>query len=241
MAAVATGRIGNEPHELSWFPHVGLVVPIKPLHYAKSRLRGAADDGVGDLRAHMTLVLAMVMDTIAAASEAEGVRRVLAVTSDERVMLALRREGVQTLHEAPVVGLNAALLQGERELRLRDPRLQVVAVQADLPALRSSELSAALRASAGRRAYCRDRHGTGTTILLSDHDSALQPRFGMQSAAVHASTGAARLEGPWPSLECDVDTAADLEAAACLGLGVRTSMLLGCHPVGAALQRVQSC
>jgi len=172
----------------------------------------------------------MVMDTIAAAAEAEGVQRVLAVTADERVTRDLRREGVQTLHEAPVIGLNAALQQGEQELLASDPHLQVAAMQADLPALRTSDLSALFRASAGRRAYCRDRHGTGTTILLSAHGRCLQPRFGTESAAVHAATGAFRLHGPWPSLECDVDTAADLQVAALLGLGMRTTTVLEDHP-----------
>jgi 2-phospho-L-lactate guanylyltransferase len=216
--------------QLSSMPSIGLVIPIKPLHYAKSRLRGAADNGLGDLTTHMELVLAMVMDTVTAASEAEGVRRVLAVTSDARVTRALRREGVQTLHEAPVIGLNAALQQGEQELRASDPRLQIGALQADLPALRSSELGALLRASTGRRAYCRDRQGTGTTVLLAAHDCGLQPRFGIESAAVHAASGAVQLRGSWPSVECDVDTAADLEFAAFLGLGMRTATMLEHHP-----------
>ena len=43
-----------------------LVVPVKPLYAAKSRLRGAADRGVGDPDAHAALALALAHDTVAA-------------------------------------------------------------------------------------------------------------------------------------------------------------------------------
>ena len=54
---------------------VDLVVPIKRLDRAKSRLRGTVD-GV-----HAELVLSLLVDTVTAAADAEGVRRVLVVGS----------------------------------------------------------------------------------------------------------------------------------------------------------------
>ncbi|MGH3739210.1 MAG: 2-phospho-L-lactate guanylyltransferase, partial [Micromonosporaceae bacterium] len=50
------------------------------------------------------------------------------------------------------------------------------------------------------------------------------------SARAHAAGGAVELHGDWPSLRRDVDTAADLSAAAALGLGVRTAGLLAADP-----------
>ena len=47
----------------------------------------------------------------------------------------------------------------------------------------------------------------------------LEPRFGPGSAAAHLAAGVRRLDGPWPRLRRDVDTAADLAAARRLGLG----------------------
>lgn len=103
--------------------------------------------------------------------------------------------------------------------------MQIGALNADLPSLRPAELVAALQASAGRRAYCSDRHGTGTTCLVAAVGEDLNPQFGARSASAHASSGAFRLRGQWPSLMHDVDTRADLDAAASLGLGSRTRSL----------------
>jgi 2-phospho-L-lactate guanylyltransferase len=54
----------------------------------------------------------------------------------------------------------------------------------------------------------------------------LEPRFGADSAAVHKAHGAVRLDGDWPGLRRDVDTEADLTAAAALGLGRHTAATL---------------
>jgi 2-phospho-L-lactate guanylyltransferase len=193
---------------------------------AKSRLVGAADGGVGNPRAHAALALALAMDTMAAARSASCVRRVLAVSSDPSVSAALTAEGFEVAHDEPDAGLNPALRHGAQLLRRDDPSARVAALQADLPALRPSELDAALRSAASRRAFCPDRQGTGTTLLVATPDGELDPRFGIGSATAHSDSGAVSLEGPWASLRCDVDTADDLAAAAALGLGPRTAAVL---------------
>ncbi|MFB9908015.1 2-phospho-L-lactate guanylyltransferase [Allokutzneria oryzae] len=198
---------------------VDLVVPVKPLHRAKSRLLGAADCGRRDPGAHAALALALAKDTLTAAAEAPGVRRVVAITSDPEVTSALRALGVESIPDEPDSGLNEALRHGARVLRETDPLARIGALQADLPALRPAELGAALAASEGRRAHCPDRQGTGTTLLVAGLGGELDPRFGPDSSAAHTATGAFRLLGDWPSLRCDVDTEEDLEVAAALGLG----------------------
>jgi 2-phospho-L-lactate/phosphoenolpyruvate guanylyltransferase len=198
-----------------------LVVPVKPLTLAKSRLRGAVDPA-----AHAALVLAMVTDTVRAARRAAGVASVLVVTPDPVVALAAEHAGARVVADEPGGGLNPALRHGARLLRAEDPDTVVGALQADLPALRPADLAAAITAAAGRRAYCADRRGDGTTLLLSARGGELAPRFGPGSAAAHRASGALALRGPWASLASDVDTAADLRAAARLGLGVRTAGVL---------------
>ncbi|HEX8632478.1 MAG TPA: 2-phospho-L-lactate guanylyltransferase, partial [Catenuloplanes sp.] len=98
----------------------------------------------------------------------------------------------------------------------------------DLPALRPAELSAALRAAARRpaRRFVADAAGTGTVLLTAPPGTQLQPRFGADSAAAHAASGAVPLGGDWWSLRRDVDTVDDLRAAAALGLGGHTRRLL---------------
>ncbi|MFG1688187.1 2-phospho-L-lactate guanylyltransferase [Nonomuraea sp. NPDC049269] len=191
---------------------VDLVVPIKRLDRAKSRLRGAVPASE-----HADLVLALLLDTVTAAAQAGGVRRVLVVCEDERIPAALAGTGVECVDERGLPGLNAALAFAAEYLCA--PNSTVGALQADLPALRPADLSAAIEEAAGRRAYCADRPGTGTTLLLAAPGEPLRPRFGRRSADAHVATGAVRVGGSLASLRCDVDTESDLAVAAGIGLG----------------------
>lgn len=200
-----------------------LVLPVKTLALAKSRLRGSRPHSAE----HAELALAFALDTLAAARAAAGVRRVLVVSSDPLVAAALGGDGVDVVPDAPDGrGLNDAYAHGAGILRLRDPDAAVGALQADLPALRPEELAAAVARFAelgAVRAYHPDADGTGTTLLLAAPGAPLDPRFGAGSAARHALSGAVRLDGVWPGLRHDVDTEEDLRAAAQLGLGEHTA------------------
>jgi 2-phospho-L-lactate guanylyltransferase len=198
---------------------VDLVIPMKTLDRAKSRLLGAADNGHGDRAAHQALALALVRDTAAAAAATSTVRRVLVVTADPTVAEVLAADGIETWPDEPDLGLNGAYRLGAAELLRRDPGATVGALQADLPALRPDELAAATQQAGGRRAFCADRQGTGTTLLLAVPGGPLDPRFGVGSAAAHVESDAIRIGAELASLRCDVDTAEDLALAAMLGLG----------------------
>jgi 2-phospho-L-lactate/phosphoenolpyruvate guanylyltransferase len=210
---------------------VDLVVPVKPLHAAKSRLRGAADRGVGDPGAHAALALALAHDTVAAVLGARAVRRLLVVSSDPVVAAELAAVGVEVAPDVPG-GLDAALQHGAALLRADDSHTPVGALQADLPALRSDELDAALHDAAAlfaagtSRAFCPDAQGTGTTMLLAAAGTELDPRFGAGSAARHRASGAVPLLAAGPGLRRDVDTGDDLCAAAELRLGPHTRAVL---------------
>lgn len=205
---------------------VDVVVPVKLLSRAKTRLIGAADGGRGDQDAHRALVLAILEDTVRAALAAQGLRRVLVVTADPRVAMLAQEWGADVLQGEPPGGLNVCLEHAARLLRRRDPHAVVGVLQGDLPALRPIELSAGVEAAAGRRSFCADREGSGTTLLLSAPGGDLDPRFGPGSARAHVQTGAVSLHGPWPSLRHDVDSPADLAVASGLGLGACTARLL---------------
>lgn len=206
---------------------IDLVVPVKHLAGAKSRLRGAADRGAGDAAAHSRLALALARDTVAAALAASRVRHLVVVSSDPVVAAALT--GVEVVPEGATPGLNPAYAHGEALLRARDAGTPIGALQADLPALRAEELDGAIAeflASGAHRAFCTDADGGGTTFLVSAGSRALQPLFGAGSAARHAASGAVALRGDWPGLRHDVDTSADLRAAARLGVGEHTAEVL---------------
>ncbi|WP_238013011.1 2-phospho-L-lactate guanylyltransferase [Dactylosporangium sp. AC04546] len=194
------------------------VVPVKPLRSAKTRLRGAVPAAV-----HPDLVLAMARDTVAAALACRAVTRVVVVCDDPAVRAELTRLGATCVPDTPAAGLNAALAFGAR-----NADGPVVALTADLPALRATDLESALAAAerAGRRAFVPDQEGTGTVLLATPPGVPLAPHFGPGSAAAHLRSGATRLDGTWPSLRRDVDTAADLHAATSLGVGTHTGHVI---------------
>ena len=194
------------------------VVPVKRLTAAKTRLRGALP-GVP----HEALVLAMLADTLAAARGCALVDRVLVVTDDPVAARLAGEAGAERVPDGRA-GLNGALAYGA----LRAGGAGVVALTGDLPALRPAELAAALGALDGRvRGYVPDARGTGTALLAARAGTPLEPRFGPGSAAAHEASGAVALTGDWPSIRQDVDTPADLAAAAALGLGRHTTALIG--------------
>ncbi|MBO4143393.1 2-phospho-L-lactate guanylyltransferase [Micromonospora tulbaghiae] len=194
-----------------------VVMPVKRLPAAKSRLRGALP-GVP----HEELALALATDTLRAVRACPAVAGVLVVTDDPRVTASVQAAGARVAGD-PGGGLNAAFRHGAA---VAGPRAAVAGLTADLPALRPAELAAALRATRGVRGFVADAPGGGTVLLAAPAGAPLAPRFGPGSAAAHAASGALPLAGEWPSLRRDVDTPADLADAAGLGVGPRTAALL---------------
>lgn len=162
------------------------------------------------------------------------VARALAAAVDELVVVTAA-PGIQGLLAAhgvsarcladPGTGLNPALSIGVEELLARDCGL-VVACMADLPALTAADVTAALAECVGPgRWFVPDAESTGTTLLAA-RGRALNPAFGPDSASRHRAGGAVELAGT-PALRRDVDDAADLGAAARIGLQLPVSMLIG--------------
>jgi 2-phospho-L-lactate guanylyltransferase len=208
-----------------------VIIPVKRLTVAKSRLRGSLP-GVD----HDALVLAMAMDTVAAALASPVVGRVVVVTGDVMAGESARELGAEVIADVPDAGLNPALAYAAATVRPRGGSVPgVAALAADLPALRAEDLTAALRAGESAasshrtpiRAFVTDAAGTGTVLLAASPDAGLEPCFGADSAATHAASGAVPLTGPWRTLRRDVDTAADLADALRLGVGPRTARLTG--------------
>jgi 2-phospho-L-lactate guanylyltransferase len=203
---------------LAW----SLVVPVKVLALAKSRLTGLA----GADRAE--LALAMAVDTVAAAVAAASVRAVIVITDDAAVSAETDRLGAVVLPDVPAAGLNPALAFGARYARDQWPERAVGGLAADLPALRPGELTIALAAAQGHgRAFVPDAAGTGTTLYAAEPGAEFEPLFGPKSRIRHLESGAAELDLPdLAGLRQDVDTAEDLQLAAVIGLGPRTAAVL---------------
>lgn len=198
-----------------------VLVAVKDLSEAKSRLAPAFGE-----QQRSALVLAMLIDTVGAALRCPAVAGVHVLTRDLVVAQRARAAGARVVPDptSPLGGLNAALAGAAADL---PAAAGVLALQADLPALRPSDLRAVVAAANGARAAVADAGGTGTTLLLAPPGTKLDPHFGPGSALAHAASGAVLLEGSWPGLRCDVDTLADLAEALLLGVGPATGAVLG--------------
>lgn len=205
-------------------PKVRLVIAVKRLESAKTRLAPMFAPA-----ARAQLVLAMLVDTIVAASQVPAVASITVVTPDEAAAAAARELGTVVLPDPTPDGHDDPLNNAIRAAAGDD--VNVAALQGDLPALRTHELTAAIAAAREYpRSFVADRHGAGTAALFA-FGTALNPHFGYDSAARHRQSGAVELIGGWPGLRCDIDTPEDLHAAATLGVGSATRQVtLGGHP-----------
>ncbi|MGD9482132.1 2-phospho-L-lactate guanylyltransferase [Streptomyces sp. TRM70308] len=204
-----------------------LLVPLKPLERAKSRLSTTSGEAL-----RPRLALAFALDTVSAALACPLVRDVVVVTNDRRARRELAALGARVLPDVPDDGLNAALAHGAATLRARSPRAAVAALNADLPALRTVELTRVLGAAAQfPRAFLPDAAGIGTTFLSAGPARELAPAFGADSRRRHRASGARELAlRGVDSVRRDVDTGADLAAARALGLGRYTLTVSAASP-----------
>lgn len=203
-----------------------IVVPVKRLAVAKTRL---AD--VADVRAD--LALAMALDTVAAARGCPVVELVVVVTDEPSAAEAVTRMGALVVADVPDAGLNPALRHGALAADETAAGCAVAALSSDLPALQAANLDGVLRAAAAHPScVVADADGTGTTLLTAQAAAAFAPRFGGGSRHAHMVGGAHDLTAlATASLRRDVDTIDDLRAAVELGVGPATAAALRRHPL----------
>jgi 2-phospho-L-lactate/phosphoenolpyruvate guanylyltransferase len=207
-------------------PDIGLIIAVKRLAAAKTRLAP-----VFSARTRENVVLAMLVDTLTAATRAGSLRLITVITPDEAAAAAASELGAEVLADPTPEGhsdpLNNAIAAAERAIA--GSFSNIVVLQGDLPALQAQELSEAIAAARHhRRSFVADRLGTGTSALFA-FGATLDPQFGPDSSARHRRSGAIELTGAWPGLRCDVDTPADLAIARRLGVGAATARALVNH------------
>ena len=209
---------------MSGAPDLGVIIAVKRLEVAKSRLSElfSAPD-------RERVVLAMLIDTLTAARAVGSVGSITVVTPDPTAAAAARDLGAITVDDPTPAGhpdpLNNAIRVANAVLHT--PNIAVL--QGDLPSLRPGELSAALAAARSHpRSFVADRQGSGTCALVA-FGVPLRPMFGAGSARRHHQDGAVELIGDWPGLRCDIDTPRDLSDALLLGVGIATAETLAEH------------
>jgi 2-phospho-L-lactate/phosphoenolpyruvate guanylyltransferase len=202
-------------------PSYGVLVPVKPVAFAKSRLGGLGDD------VRRQLAEAFAVDTISAALQCDLVAAVMVVTDDHVLARRLAGEGVEVVPDGAGEDLNASLVQAAAELHRRHAGLGIAAVCADLPALRPAELAQVLRAAPeDDMGFLADADGVGTTVVTAPHLARFRPTFGEHSRSKHLDGGAREIElADVASVRRDVDTPHDLAEALRLGIGPRTAQV----------------
>jgi 2-phospho-L-lactate guanylyltransferase len=197
-----------------------VLVPVKPPAVAKSRLGGLGD------RPRTDLAQAFAADTVSAVLACDLVARVLVVTDDYALARGLSELGVDVIPDG-ASDLNDTLVQAAAEMHRRDPGLGLVALCADLPALRPAELSLALQAADPQRmSFVSDQERVGTTVVVAPSLDTFRPAFGPGSRRQHLDADAHEVDGvDIPTLRRDVDDPDDLAAAIDLGVGPRTAIV----------------
>lgn len=202
---------------MSAHPAWTVVVPVKTLSAAKSRLPGGAP-------ANAPLAAAFLRDALAAIRATEPVQEILLASSDPEVASLGAAVDARTIDDTGHEGINAAARWAAQH---RTSTGGVAIIVSDLPCLTPAALSLALMLAAEHRtAFLGDLDGTGTTMWFAAEGTPLRPSFGVRSRAVHLAAGDADLVTLHPShatalapARRDVDTDRALESARNLGLG----------------------
>lgn len=202
---------------------IPVIVPLKALGDAKSRLAGAVD-----AECRRALVADMLATVVAACLDCPHVDTVLVAAGDDAAASVARRTGA----DAVVVrepGIDVAVNAAQAVLGAATATLTVAA---DLALATSADVTAVIDAAptAGWSVVVAPTVDGGTAALLRTPSAVIAPAYGPGSAARHLhaarAVGAAAVRVDLPGLALDVDTPEQLSAALAGGFTPR----VGCRP-----------
>ena len=205
---------------------MGLVIAVKRL----DRGQDQAGAGVLGSATRESVVLAMLIDTITAASAVPAVRVDTVVTPDEVAAAAARSLGARVLADPTPRRPPQPAEQRHRRRRgrrcARRPRISLRCKVTCPPFNRRSWPRRSPPHGGTRAASSATGTAPGTSALFafgvaSTRSSALIRR------ERHRHSGAIELTGAWPGLRCDIDTPDDLMVARRLGVGAATTQAIG--------------
>ncbi|EKT76253.1 hypothetical protein WSS_A43700 [Rhodococcus opacus M213] len=205
----------NRRHECGY----GVLVPIKSLRRAKSRLT------IGSSSLRSELAMAFFLDTIAALKASSQVESIVVVSPDPAVGRAVGRSC--DVVSDPELGLAEAIRAGAARLQSIGHRGPAAVVLPDLPCATARSFDALFAAASHHpRAFVSDWKGDGTTCVTAATVVLLTHHFGESSAAAHACHGFVPIELSIPDLRADVDTPSDMRRMQASELGSTTRSIL---------------
>jgi 2-phospho-L-lactate/phosphoenolpyruvate guanylyltransferase len=185
------------------------LIPVKPSHRAKDRLRPALSP-----RARLTLTRAMLRDVLTALLDSALFVSVTVVTRDRALRRLCHRLGVHALLPPPGLrGLNAELTWAAARPEVAQAD-RLLVIPGDVPGVRVSELFRLVLPPMERGVRLVQSPDGGTNALVLIPPGVIPFRFGRRSAARHrraAERAGLRVESvPLASLAADIDQPEDL-------------------------------
>jgi 2-phospho-L-lactate/phosphoenolpyruvate guanylyltransferase len=188
-----------------------VLVPVKPLDQAKSRLAGALAPAE-----RASLVRSLLERTVGILRQVPAITEILIVTGDPAVAGWASQTGNRVMGPGCEPDLNRELASATR-LAQEQQAEGVLILHADLPQVTPADVQAmtAYVAAAPIIVLAPDRHGRGTNALLCAPPGLIEYRFGPDSFALHRAqalaAGAALEICKAPGLALDLDLPEDLE------------------------------
>lgn len=191
---------------------VAVVVPVKPLIFAKGRLAPLLNPS-----RRRQLALAMLEDVLEALAGVAGLAERLVVSADPEVLALAPRWGVELLRESRSSGdgYNHAVRQAERAVGRSSRAGALLVLPADVPLVSPAEIATVIGVSTPV-GIVPSADGRGTNALLRRPPSVMPARFGPDSYRRHlalaARRGLAATTLHLPGLAHDLDLPHDLAA-----------------------------
>lgn len=189
---------------------VAVLLPVKPIHQAKSRLSSVMTD-----EARERWVREEFMHTLDVLAQVSALDHIVVISADPEVWKIAKAHQTDVLQEEDVPGLNASLQRGLDWCQAHQVET-VMILPIDLPLLKPYCLRSALAKLLESRGVVvvPDRHQRGTNLLVFSPVDLLTPAYGEESFQRHIA--AAREAGVepiiyrCPDLSIDVDNPDDL-------------------------------
>ncbi|MCU0475213.1 MAG: 2-phospho-L-lactate guanylyltransferase [Anaerolineae bacterium] len=188
-----------------------VVLPVKPLSLAKSRLADAltSEQRVRFAEGNLKRILRVL-------KEVPQVTEVLVISRDTRVLGIAREYGAKTVQESGQPALNPALMRAT-QLLMAWKVDSVLILPADLALLEASDVVGLVRAAGQHDSavvLATDRHRDGTNALLVRPPGLMMYDYGVGSFARHREQAEAKgvpvFEYASERLKLDLDTPEDI-------------------------------
>ena len=186
-----------------------VVIPIKPLATAKSRL-----SSVLSIEARRKLVIKLFQNTIIRLNNWDQIGGILVISADSAYKNFIVDPGITFLNENQASGLNTSIRLAANYLIAQSVESMLV-IHADMPYLNQKDLNRLLRiAEFPGLTIAPDHHGTGTNIMLVSPPDLIPFSYGENSYQKHIKSAqeiGARVNSLFSeALAFDIDLPVDL-------------------------------